>query len=148
MATIKQKKAFKKAVENGGNVSRAMIESDYSPATAKTPQKLTTSKGWQELLDKHLPDKLLAEKHRELLNKKEVVTKNNVTTGEVDTIETGEIDVTAVTKGLDMAYKLKGRYANEDGGNKTLVLIVSGESAKRYNVKPNGLTEDSSTWSS
>jgi len=56
MATIKQKLAVQKIVENGGNVSRSMIEVGYSPATAKTPDKLTDSKGYQELLNEYLPD--------------------------------------------------------------------------------------------
>lgn len=38
-------------VENGGNVSRAMIEAGYSPNTAKTPQKLTQSIGFVELCE-------------------------------------------------------------------------------------------------
>jgi len=48
--------AVQKIVENGGNVSRSMIEVGYSPATAKTPDKLTDSKGYQELLNEYLPD--------------------------------------------------------------------------------------------
>lgn len=68
MATIKQKRAFTRVVENGGNVSRAMMEVGFSPATAKTPQKLTTSKGWQELMNTFLPDKDIALKHKQLLN--------------------------------------------------------------------------------
>lgn len=53
MATQKQKKAVDKLVENGGNVSRAMKDAGYSDATAKTPQKLTESKGFMELLDEY-----------------------------------------------------------------------------------------------
>ena len=68
MPTIRQKKAFKRTLENGGVVSTAMLESDYSPAMAKNPQKLTTSKGWLELVEHHLGDSVLAEKHAELLN--------------------------------------------------------------------------------
>ena len=113
MATEKQKNAFDKIVENGGNVSKTMVEVGYSENTAKTPQKLTESKGWAELMEEYLPDRLLGEKHRELLNKKEVRLKNNVSEGTVETIETGEIDAQAVSKGLEMAYKLKGRYAPE-----------------------------------
>ena len=59
-----------------------------------------------------IPDSLLIEKHKALLNKEEVITKNNMTTGEIDVIPTGEIDAQAVAKGLDMAYKIKGTYAN------------------------------------
>lgn len=68
MATARQKVAAKKVVENGGNVSQAMIEAGYSPNTAHTPQKLTESKGWEELMEEFLSDKELQEKHRELLN--------------------------------------------------------------------------------
>lgn len=53
MATIKQKKAFQKIVENGGNISKAMKEVGYSKNTAKTPQKLTTSKGFKALCDEY-----------------------------------------------------------------------------------------------
>ena len=49
--TIKQKKAFKNMVGNGGNVTQAMIDAKYSPATANTPQKLTESEGYKMLLE-------------------------------------------------------------------------------------------------
>ncbi len=50
MPTIKQKQALSKMVENGGNISQAMIDVGYSPNTAKTPQKLTQSLGYSYLL--------------------------------------------------------------------------------------------------
>jgi hypothetical protein len=68
MATIKQKRAIKKVAENGGNVSRAMLDAGYSPATAKTPQKLTESKGWEGFMKQYLGDEQLASKHKQLLN--------------------------------------------------------------------------------
>ncbi|MDO8487563.1 MAG: hypothetical protein Q7S45_04665 [Candidatus Curtissbacteria bacterium] len=51
MATFKQKLAASKLVENGGNIGEAMKSAGYSKNTAKTPQKLTESKGWRELMD-------------------------------------------------------------------------------------------------
>lgn len=48
--TIKQQKAVANLVENGGNVSKAMIDAGYTPATAKTPQKLTDSEYVQALM--------------------------------------------------------------------------------------------------
>ena len=113
MATLKQKKAFKEAVENGGNVSRAMIDVGYSPATAHTPQKLTDTKGWKELMEEYIPDDLLARKHLELLNKREVIRWFNHATGEMEMEVTDQPDGQAVPKALDMAYKLKGSYAAE-----------------------------------
>lgn len=51
MPTTKQLKAASILVENGGNVSRAMIESGYSENTSKTPSKLTKSKGFAEIMN-------------------------------------------------------------------------------------------------
>ncbi len=51
MATQKQRKAAEKMVENGGNASKAMRDAGYSSATAENPNKLTESKGFQELCD-------------------------------------------------------------------------------------------------
>lgn len=65
MATEKQTKALENLVGNGGNVTKAMREAGYSEATANTPQKLTESKGWQELVEEYLPDDLLAKVNKE-----------------------------------------------------------------------------------
>lgn len=56
VATSKQDKALKLLVENGGNmpVSKAMEEAGYSPATAKTPKKLTESQAYKSFFP---PDK-------------------------------------------------------------------------------------------
>lgn len=97
MASLKQKLALKNVVENGGNVSLAMRDAGYSPNTAKTPQKLTSSKAWEELMEEYLPDTLLAERHSALLNKK---------------TENGEPDTVAVKAALEMAYKLKGAFVD------------------------------------
>jgi phage terminase small subunit len=102
MSTIKQQRALDELAENGGNVSRAMIDAGYSEATAKTPQKLTESVGWKELMDQHLPDDKLARKHDQLLNDEES---------------------TVQIKALDMAYKLKGSYAPE----KSVTVQLKGE---------------------
>jgi len=46
--TIKQDNAITNVVENGGNVSKAMIKAGYTPATAKNPSKLTQSKAYKK----------------------------------------------------------------------------------------------------
>jgi len=51
MPTERQKLAAEISAENGGNISRAMLEAGYSPQTAKTPQKLTQSKGFIQILE-------------------------------------------------------------------------------------------------
>jgi len=60
MATPKQKKALEAMVENGGIASRAMIDVGYSENTAKSPSKLTSSKGFKELCEEYgLSDSLI-----------------------------------------------------------------------------------------
>lgn len=113
MPTIKQKKAFNKIVENRGNVSKTMLEVGYTENSAKNPSNLTDSKGWEELMEEYLPDSLLGKRHKELLNKREHIAKNNNETHEIEVLDTGEPDTNAVKAGLDMAYKLKGKYAPE-----------------------------------
>ncbi len=68
MATFKQKLVFKKMVDLGGSIGKAMVAVGYSKATAKTPQKLTESKGWKELMGYCIPEEELAKKHSELLD--------------------------------------------------------------------------------
>ena len=110
MATEKQKKAISKLVEKHGSVSATMREVGYSPQTAKNPKNLTGSKAWEELMDKYLPDKLLAKKHKELLTVPKKIRR--FIKGDLES-EYEELDSNAVRAGLDMAYKLKGSYKPE-----------------------------------
>lgn len=126
MSTIKQKNVFKKIAENHGNISKSMLQVGYSPNTAKKPQNLTESKGWQELMQEYLPDSLLAERHRELLDKREIhFIKGEDGKGESELLDTP--DTNAVTKGLDMAYKIGGRYAPEKHLNVNIEVEASAE---------------------
>ena len=93
MATTKQKLALDKIVENGGNIGKAMIAAGYSPATAKTPQKLTKTKGWKELMSKNFSDDNVMKQHLFLINQ--------------------HADLSAKTRAIDLYYKLKGRYATD-----------------------------------
>lgn len=112
MATTRQQKAVKNLVGNGGNVTQAMRDANYSEATINTPQKLTESKGFQELWEEVIPDKLLTKVHKEGLEAGRTIYKNNNATGTVD--EVGyEPDYAVRHKYLDSAYKLKGSYAPE-----------------------------------
>lgn len=143
MVTVKQKRAFKKVVENGGNVSKAMKAVGYSSATAQTPQKLTQSDGWKELMNQFLPDHELAKKHKQLLNAvslERLSFDENTTDEDIEeavgkmegyklirivsnTDKDGHLwskyayvkapDNMAQDKALDKAYKLKGSYAAE-----------------------------------
>lgn len=108
---IRQKKLLKKILETTGkpvSVSQSMKEVGYGKGYAKNPQLLTKTKSWQDLMEEYLPDDLILESHNKLLKKTKVIYS---ITGDV--IETDEIDPNAVSKGVDMAYKIKGKYAPE-----------------------------------
>ena len=115
MATERQKRAIKKIVENGGNVSKGMRNAGYSPKSAKNPKHLTSSKGWAELMEQYLPDKDLARVHKEGL--RAIRQENRL----VDRDEEGRpiyemVDIDdhpTRHKFLDTAYKLKGSYSPE-----------------------------------
>lgn len=61
MATERQKRAAELIVERGGSIGRSMREAGYTEATAKTPQKLTESNGFKEVIS------LFDEKRRQAL---------------------------------------------------------------------------------
>lgn len=111
-----------------------MIEAGYSKATAKTPSKLTKSKGWQELMDSYLPDTLLAKKHKEFLTAPRHTRMYK--RGDLE-YETEETDPAAV-KALDMAYKLKRRYGDVNIGQ-AVVLNISGTAASKYGLSNEAL---------
>ena len=67
----------------------------------------------QKALADRLPDDLLEERHLELLNKREVIVIEKDEDGEKIYKKLDQPETQAVTKGLDMAYKLKGSYAPE-----------------------------------
>lgn len=112
MATARQK-IVAQLVAKGSTVSNAMRKAGYSETTAQHSNKVTRTKGFQELMEKYLPDKMLMEKHQEMLNVPRI--KRVFIKGDLQT-EIEEFDSQAVGKGLDMAYKLKGSYAVEKHG--------------------------------
>ena len=73
--TIKQKRAFELVKDNKdklGSMGEVMREAGYSDNTSRTPQNLTETKGWNELMEEHFPDDMLAEVHKGLLKSKRI----------------------------------------------------------------------------
>src|SRR3990167_1942524 len=94
MATLKQRTAFEKTVENRrkGNpktMGQILLDSGYSRAMAIKPTEVTRSKGWHELLNEVFPDERLAIVHSELLDSNDQRVKKEA---------------------LHMAYQLKDKY--------------------------------------
>lgn len=116
MATKLQTDSVKALVETGGIVSTAMIKGGYSKKTAKTPQKLTNSKGFKELCEKYLPDELLIKVHKEGLKavKKEqkIIGRDDDGKPEYEMIDVEDYAVRH--KYLETAYKIKGKIGYEE----------------------------------
>lgn len=144
MATEKQRRAFDTVGVNGGNISKAMVTAGYSKEVSKRTDKLTRTKGWKELMDKHFPDSELAALHKKLLKKKEVIVVSDGAREGSHLEWTGQPHTDSL-KALETAYKLKSRFVEGESGNKTLILMVTGETAQRYGIKPTQLPENSSS---
>lgn len=97
--TVKQQIAATKLVENGGNIGKAMIAAGYSPATAKTPKKLTATKAWGELMDKMFNDEEIRRQHSFLINQ--------------------FTDLGVKAKAIDMYYKVSGKYTENPANEQT-----------------------------
>jgi hypothetical protein len=107
--TIRQKRVAK-LVENGRTMGEVMVQAGYSPNTAKAPTKLTKSKGWKELVEKHMPDEKLLKVHNELLASKQ------------DQIRLGAVG---------LGYKVKGRMNdNTINIDKAIVIPILGGKTK------------------
>lgn len=132
MATLRQKKVFKEVV-NGSTISSAMVKAGYSLSTAKRTNKVTRTKGWEEMMEQHLPDSLLAKTHKEGLKASKTQYKNNNETGEIEQVGV-EPDFAVRHKYLDSAYKLKGRYMDSEKPNKTLIINITGIAAQKYGI--------------
>ena len=125
--TTRQKKAIKEIL-NGKTLGESMIASGYSESMSKTPKKLTESKGYKELMDEIIPDRFLTKKHKELLS---TPIKVKTFRKGLDIVEIEMLDTFAISKGLDMAYKIKGHYAaekREHSGEIKMTPIYGGKS--------------------
>lgn len=123
MATKKQLQAIDNLVENGGNVSKAMRDAGYSEMTAKTPQKLTESKAFNELMSEAITDAKLIK-----------VIDDGLTANKTFT-EDGEIidvpDHAIRHKFLETALKVKGAFKTDATGN-TFIFNKGDVVAKKY----------------
>ena len=123
-----------------------MREVGYSKHSAIVPQVLTESKTWREQMEDFLPDEKLLKAHQKLLSQKqvqyftfpksmsdeEIISQVNRAGFEVITVNEAErskyafysIDNSqAISKALEMAYRLKGRDSDDKNKN----LATDGE---------------------
>lgn len=151
MATRRQELAVQIYLGNPGiSKSEAMRRAGYAENTIKNPKDLTESPAWKELLEQHLSDKKLVNKHKELLEatKLESATFPNFVPKDMIReilLEAGckprnyemnpktgithvwywAPDRKAQASALDLAYKLKGRLTQkvEHSGNIPVAMV-------------------------
>ncbi len=156
----KHKKVLDNLSENGGNIGKAILDAGYSESMSKTPQKITESKTFLEVLEDVLPDDVLSRNHKELLEQKRIEyfvfpkamddkeIKGHVEAAGLKLIvvrvsDKGKLafysiaDAQAKSKALEMAYKLKGKFDDSDKpkpqGN-TYNFIFSGPVQEKVKV--------------
>ena len=84
----------------------ALLAAGYSKSMAEQPCRVFSRKGFLQIVDKYLPAELVVERHRQLLDKEEIVfTKDGWE-------KTGQPH-SDVKGALNLRYKLKGDYAPE-----------------------------------
>ena len=110
MATERVQKTIKN-LRNSTTRQEAMIKAGYKQSYAETSQ-IKQTKGWQKLMEKYLPDAMLARVHQEGLKAERKQFRNNMTTGEIEEVAI-EPDHPTRHRFLDSAYKLKSKYAAE-----------------------------------
>ena len=121
--TKKQRGFVKDYVKTG--IGSLAVKENYDVANDETARVIAsenlTKPNIVKAIADRLPDDLLTERHLELLNKRDTFTFKKSD----DTVESVDLgpEVQAVTKGLDMAYKLKGSYAE----TKSIALNVNVE---------------------
>lgn len=124
--------AIAKIGEYRGNVGKALKEAGYSDAYAKNPSQFTSTKAYKELIEEFLPDEMLLTRHSEIINAPRI--KRTFIKGQM-VEETEETDPSQV-RGLDMAYKLKGKYQSEGVTNNVLIVQLSDTSSGRFKPVP------------
>jgi hypothetical protein len=128
------RKVFAKFKENGyRNLRQAVRESgSFSTGVTMRTHNITNTKSWQLLMQEQMPDELLAQRHAEILDKRDYRKRTkldddgNPVYDEMGKEVQEEVDdgpnASAVVKGLDMAYKLKGAYTKEEAPAASTVM--------------------------
>ena len=105
----------------------------YSEAVASRVNLITKSVSWQTLMNEYMPEETLAQRHSELLNKRdtEIVydyvkagkdKKGNQKFKKVARFIDKGPETNAVSKGLELAYRLRGSFQKEEAPAQSTVM--------------------------
>ena len=141
MPTKKQEIAVQKLSENIRNpkgkkvtMKKVLKESGYSESVCNSPQRVTKTKGWNELLEEKFPQEKLLKLHEKILNKSEIVSYKG------DVIKTGQPHSDSKSA-LEMVYRLKGQLRNAD----SFMDSKDYQELQRLREQDSKLTEESMT---
>lgn len=132
------------------NVSKSM-KGIYSPHLSTT--KITKLPEFKDIIEKILPDNFLVKEHRKLFDQKridyfmfpkdmedeEIIAHVNANGIDVITVRRGEKgkmafysipDAQAITKAIDIGYRVKSRYPKEGGNNLAFQFNFGGHPTK------------------
>lgn len=97
---------------------------NYSENVAKRVNIITKSQSWQALMLEYMPEEHIAIRHAEILDKRDrrkverLDEDGNVVVDEKGNAIMDEVDdgpnTAAVTKGLELAYRLRGKFKTEE----------------------------------
>ncbi len=157
---LRQKRLAKILAEDGGKtpIGKLMLQAGYNKGYARNPDKLKKTASWQELMEKNLPDDLLAKRHHELLGSMEIgkfVFPNAVSDEEIKQVIESDSGLKLIKvirnaawarayfstpdnrsrkDALDLAYKLKAKYPKES--SPITQIAVTDDQLKRILDRP------------
>lgn len=124
MPTTKQKKLAKALIEN--------MASDKP----KTAGELLEVAGYGEGTQTGSPGRTIEQKGVQEALEEYGFSEENAKMVVSEIMLNGDVDARARLKATDQVFKVKGSYASDkEGSNKTLIVMISGESAERYKIK-------------
>jgi hypothetical protein len=115
MVTTRQKRTLKN-IRKYPSRKEAMIEANYSPSYASSSH-IKRTQGWQELMEKYLPDKDLAKVHKEGLNAKRIFSSHTEPDKLIEDYPTRH-------KYLELAYKIKRYFDETEQPNNYFFTII------------------------
>lgn len=92
----------------------------YSENIEKRVNIITKTKSWQLLMAEYMPEEHLAKRHAELLDKRSYRKVENPD-GTTEDVDDGP-ETAAVTKGLELAYRLRGSFQKEEAPPPSTVM--------------------------
>jgi hypothetical protein len=92
----------------------------FSESLADHPSVLTSTKSWKLIMQEYMPEEHLALRHSELLDKRDYRTVKN-TDGTTYEVDNGP-ETNAVSKGLELAYRLRGSFQKDEAPPASTVM--------------------------